>query len=210
MRANRARSRGLTLIELIVVVAVLTLLVGISLAGLAGIGTVRQKSETNRLAAMLRFAYSRAISEGLYVRLRVDITEDKYWIEGTANPVMLPQHRLEAEDEKDDSEAALQRKAELAKAGFVKLSEVISMDEGVSISEVRVGDVDEAFDSGKVDIYFFPNGFAEPALIYTYDGDEDYMTLTLNPMTGAVTNTGDKIEPSRFFGQPEDIEEEGR
>ena len=53
------------------VIAVLTLLVGISLAGLAGIGTVRQQSETNRIASMMRFAYSRAISDGLYVRMRM-------------------------------------------------------------------------------------------------------------------------------------------
>ncbi|MGB0647447.1 MAG: pilus assembly FimT family protein [Bradymonadia bacterium] len=210
MSIQRSRSHGLTLIELTVVIAVLVLLVGISLAGLSGIGTVRQQSETNRIASMMRFAYSRAISDGLYVRMRIDITEDKYWLEGTANPVFLPTERVDVESLPDDDEKTRAARARAAKAGFVKLSEVIKVDDGVTISEVRIGDVDETFDAGKVDIHFFPNGFAEPALVYTFDGDEEYITLSLNPMTGVVKSTNDKVDPTRFFGQPEDVEEEGR
>jgi len=210
MPSHPSRSHGLTLIELIVVLAVLVLLVGISLAGLAGIGTVRQQGETNRIAAMLRFAYSRAISDGLYVRMRIDITEDKYWIEGTANPVLLPESRVDIDQLPQDDDAARDARAKAAKAGFVKLSDVIKVDEAVTISEVRIGDIDEGFDAGKVDIHFFPNGFAEPALIYTYDGDEEYITLSLNPMTGVVKSINEKVDPSRFFGQPDDVEDEGR
>jgi prepilin-type N-terminal cleavage/methylation domain-containing protein len=210
MPSHPSRSHGLTLIELIVVLAVLVLLVGISLAGLAGIGTVRQQGETNRIAAMLRFAYSRAISDGLYVRMRIDITEDKYWIEGTANPVLLPESRVDVDLLPQDDDAARDARAKAAKSGFIRLSEVIKVDEGVTISEVRLGDIDEPFDAGKVDIHFFPNGFAEPALIYTYDGDEEYITLSLNPMTGVVKSTNEKVDPSRFFGQPDDVEDEGR
>ena len=148
MPAPFSRSHGLTLIELTVVIAVLVLLVGISLAGLAGIGTVRQQSETNRIAAMMRFAYSRAISDGLYVRMRVDITEDKYWIEGTANPVLLPEDRTDIDLLPQDDDAARDARAKSAKSGFVKLSEVIKVDDGVTISEVRIGDVRRAFQAG--------------------------------------------------------------
>ena len=122
MPSHPSRSHGLTLIELIVVLAVLVLLVGISLAGLAGIGTVRQQGETNRIAAMLRFAYSRAISDGLYVRMRIDITEDKYWIEGTANPVLLPESRVDLDQLPQDDDATRDARAKAVKAGFVVVS----------------------------------------------------------------------------------------
>ena len=79
----------------------------------------------------------------------------------------------------EDDEKTRVARAKAAKAGFVKLSEVIKVDDGVTISEVRIGDVDETFDAGKVDIHFFPNGFAEPASS-TFDGDEEYITLSLN------------------------------
>ena len=210
MHTRSRHNHGLTLIELTVVIAILVLLVGMSMAGIMGLSSVRQRGETNRIAAMMRHAYSRAVTDGLYVRMRIDITGDKYWIEGTANPVLLPESREDLDRMPQDNDEAREARAKQSKLGFIPLSEQIKVDEGVSISGVQIGGIDEEFDSGKVDIHFFPNGFAEPAMIYTYDGDEDYITLTLNPMTGVVKSENEKLEPSRFFGQPDDVEAEGR
>ena len=207
---QRATSHGLTLIELIVVIAVLVLLMGIGMTAFASLDSVRQRGESNRLAAMMRHAYSKSITEGLFVRLRVNISEDSYWIEGTANPILLPESRDDLDTEPQDNDEARDERARQAKLGFVKLSDPIKMETGVGIDAVRIGGIDEEFDSGKVDIYFFPNGFAEPAMIYTVNGDDEFITLTLNPMTGVVKSAYDRLDPPRFFGEAEDTEEEGR
>ena len=209
MHRHRSKSHGLTLIELVVVIAVLVLLVGISLAGFSSLDSVRQRGESNRMAAMMRHAYSKSITEGLYVRMRIDINNDSYWIEGTANPILLPESREDLDQEPQDDEAR-EKRAKQAKLGFVKLSESIKMETGVAIDAVRIGGFEDEFDTGKIDIYFFPNGFAEPALIYIVNGDEEYITLTLNPMTGVVKSEYERLDPPRFFGEPDDSEEEGR
>ncbi len=210
MQHGRATSHGLTLIELTVVIAVLVLLVGISLAGFSSLDSVRQRGESNRLAAMMRHAYSKSITEGLYVRMRIDIPNDSYWIEGTANPILLPESRDDLDQESQDNDQARDERAKQAKQGFVKLSDVIKMETGVAIDAVRIGGFEDEFDSGKVDIYFFPNGFAEPAMIYTVNGEEEYITLTLNPMTGVVKSEYERLDPPRFFGEADDTQEEGR
>ena len=210
MQQGRFKSHGLTLIELIVVVAVLVLLVGIGVAGFSSLDSVRQRGESNRLAAMMRFAYSKSITEGLYVRLRIDINNDSYWIEGTSNTILLPEDREDLDLKPQDTDESRDERARRAKQGFVKLSEVIKMEKGVAIDSVRIGGIEDEFDSGKVDIHFFPNGFAEPSMIYTVNGDDEFITLTLNPMTGVVRSEYEKLDPPRFFGEAEDTQEEGR
>ena len=62
----------------------------------------------------------------------------------------------------------------------MELTKPVKLDEGIGFDGVRLGGFEDEFSDGKVDIHFFPNGFAEPAMIFTTDGDEEYITLTLN------------------------------
>ena len=47
-------------------------------------------------------------------------------------------------------------------------------------------------------------------MIYTTDGKDNFFTLTVNPMTGRVKRYAGRVDPDRNFGEPDQIEEEGR
>ncbi|MDO8518936.1 MAG: type II secretion system protein, partial [Deltaproteobacteria bacterium] len=77
----RKRNRGFTLIEVIVVIAIMAMTMGIAI-GIIGDNFDRQaKRETARLAGAVRFAYHASVSGHVPHRLVFDLTEGKYWVE---------------------------------------------------------------------------------------------------------------------------------
>ena len=84
------------------------------------------------------------------------------------------------------------------------------MQRGIGIDGVLTSGQVDVFESGVAYIHFFPNGFVEPALIYTTDGDGEYYTLIINPLTGKVGRQAGKMDPDATFGEPDRVEEEGR
>ena len=78
---NQYRSRGFTLIELIVVMIIITLVVGAIAPKFAAFTAGRKASDGARqLVALARYARTEAISEGRAYRLNVDTTKRAYWI----------------------------------------------------------------------------------------------------------------------------------
>jgi prepilin-type N-terminal cleavage/methylation domain-containing protein len=74
--------KGFTLIELILVMAILTIAVSITAPTLANFFRGRTlDSEARRLLALTRQAQSRAVSEGIPMELWVDASQNKYGLE---------------------------------------------------------------------------------------------------------------------------------
>ena len=214
---RRGAVRGLTLIEIVVVMGVLVLMIGIAVSGLSNLSSTQLRTQTNRLAAALRHTYSRSVSHGLYMRMVLDVDADAYWVEASPEPMFLAKRkRQEGEpegfDEKlDDDDPRAQALAK-ARPNFTEDEVIpkITMERGIGLAGVMTTGQDGVFQSGKAYIHFFPNGFVEPALIYVTDGDDSFLTLELSPLTGKVTRKAGKVDPDRDFGRPDDEEDEGR
>jgi hypothetical protein len=83
------------------------------------------------------------------------------------------------------------------------------LEGGAAFDGVTVAGQSDPQTSGKAYIHFFPNGWAEPAVIHTTDGEGTFFTLTVSPLTGKVESKPGKVDPPREFGEPERTEEEG-
>lgn len=212
---RRHHQRGLTLLELMIVISVVMMVMGLGVAGLDRMSSVQLRTQTNKLAAAIRHAYNRSSAHGLYVRMVFDLDAEQYWAEASAVPMFLPSKKLEEGDEADKEQELeeekdgkpLKRRAKYQRDGVIPLVKLIR---GIGIDGVLTTSQKDVFEHGKAYIHFFPNGFVEPALIYMTDGDGTYYTLIISPMTGKVTRKVGKVDADREFGEPDKIEEEGQ
>lgn len=215
----RSKPRGLTLLEILIVLSLLAVATGIAVGSLSGASSMRLRTETNKVAAAIRYAYNRSSALGLYMRMVLDMDSHTYWVEASDEPNFLATKKREEGDD-PEAEEEEERAEELedgvsqkykTRAKF-KADEVIPkvvLEKGIKIAGVLTPSQEDIFERGKAYIHFFPNGFVEPALIYTeYDGE--YYTLLVNPLTGKVTRKVGKADPDRDFGRPDEVEEEGR
>ncbi|MCK6570056.1 hypothetical protein L6V77_02985 [Myxococcota bacterium] len=227
-RRGSRRPRGLTLLEILIVIGILVLIMGLGVAGFDRIGGVRLRNETNRVAAAVRFTFNRAVALGLYMRMVIDLDGESYTVEASETPTFLRERKPDDEEtgadpdappppdakssrrSKDDDEGGA-AKAAARRAQFVQ-DDVIGtqkLEGGAAFDGVTVAGQSDPQTSGKAYIHFFPNGWAEPAVIHTTDGEGTYFTLTVHPLTGKVDSKPGKVDPPREFGEPERKEEEG-
>jgi type II secretory pathway pseudopilin PulG len=204
------RTRGITLLELLIVIAVLVLLMGVGVAGLDRISGTELRTQTNRLAAAIRHAYNRSVAEGLYVRLVLMPETDQYRVEASAERVFIDLQADEESEEKPDPRFEDDEKPQVKPPKFELLIPQIAMTRGIGIDGVLTSGREDIAQTGNVSILFFPSGFVQPAMIYTTDGKDSYFTLTISPMTGRVKRNAGRVDPDRNFGEPDLIEEEGR
>lgn len=220
-RARRLTQRAFTLIELVVVVGVLVLMIGLAINGLSGLSGTQLRTQTNTLAAAVRHTYSRSVALGLYMRMVFDLDGDSYWVEASDQPIFLRKGKRDVGDDPELNEAQLEAERKAREDGEKPLTmrakymqeDVIPkvvMEQGIGLHGVLTTGQVDVFTSGKAYLHFFPNGFVEPAMIYTTDGDDAFETLIVSPLTGKVTRKFGKADPAREFGEPERIEEEGR
>ncbi len=223
-RADRRTSAGFTLLEVLIVLAVIVMITGIGVSSISSIGPTQMRTQANKLASAIRFAYNRSVVHGLYLRMVLDLDEESYMVEASDSPIFISKTKLDqnkrdqlaeekAEKEAKEDEEALKEGRSLPKRQRFMADGVIEkvvLEKGVALDGVMTSAQDEIYQKGKAYIHFFPNGYVEPSLIHLTDGQGTYTTLTVNPLTGKVTRSPGKVDPSRDFGEPDKVEEEGR
>ena len=74
----------------------------------------------------------------------------------------------------------------------------------IRFSKIWTGHQEEPFVEGVAYLHFFQSGWTEPAQIELTDGDEEYITLKVFPLTGRVRMYNKPLE------KPEVEEDDGR
>lgn len=86
---GRLTERGYTLIEILVVLAILVLVVSGATLGLSSLTRANLRSSAVMIAAAVRTGYTRAITQGHPVRLVLDMAGGKIWLEETEDRLVL-------------------------------------------------------------------------------------------------------------------------
>jgi prepilin-type N-terminal cleavage/methylation domain-containing protein len=87
--AKRRRQEGMTLLEIVIVTAILALAASGLSFSLGALSRTHLKSGTGKLASAVRFAYSRAITRGTTVRIKFSIPGNTFSIEEAKSGVTL-------------------------------------------------------------------------------------------------------------------------
>jgi general secretion pathway protein H len=85
---KRSRS-GFTLLEIVVALAIVGLILGVVISQMDTMLDWDMKKASGKLASTIRYLYNKSATEGLYIRLMLDMEENAYWIEATTDQFTL-------------------------------------------------------------------------------------------------------------------------
>ena len=159
---------GFTILEIIIVLFLL--------AGLLGIVLPRISLEENlasvgrRMVGTVRSLQSLAMLTQKTVRLYVDMDRGVYW------PMIL-----DGNQEKVPADAAWT--TPLSLPATIRFSDILAAQEKKA--------------SGRVDLSFYPTGRIDPATMHLMDGRNNILAIAIEPVTGAIRMSDERIEPLR-------------
>jgi type II secretory pathway pseudopilin PulG len=169
-------SQGFTILEIIIVLFLLVGLLGIILPKISLEDNLG--SVGRRMVGTVRSLQSLAMTTQKTVRLYVDMDRGVYW------PVIL-----DGNQEKVPADPTW--------ATPLKLSETIRF------SDILVAQGKK--ESGRVDLVFYPTGRIDPATMHLVDTRNNILAIAIEPVTGAIRVSDERIEPPKALKIPDRI-----
>lgn len=188
----RRSERGFTLIELVVVVAVVAVITGAVVTGVGSLRGASVQAEAGKIAVAVRYLYNLSVISGKNQRLVIDLDNQTYWGEAqdSADPCdsfLLPG----SDDEEEGSDGDVTRNAGFA-ASESQLLQRVTLDKGIRFAKVHTTHQDQPQQKGQAYVYFFPSGTAENAVIQLEGDEDDFMTVEVFALQGnAKVHTGE-------------------
>ena len=210
-RTRRSFERGLTLVEVLVVCAIIAFLTVALVAGTGQIASARMKRSATMIASGVKVAYTRATSTSRSLRIVFDFEKSAIWLEESDVPMLVQSKDLAA----GAAPITIQERAAIAEGdrilkgpavpkprfhpvsalGFGEQEGAIkgakSLQRGITFKSVQTGHDDDPRTEGRAYLYFWPGGLTERASVQLRVGtsteDKDALTLIVSPLTGKVT-----------------------
>lgn len=203
-RRAREGARGLTLVEVLVVVVIAVLLVTGMVFASGQIQRSRLKASASRIVAAMRVAYQRASSTGRRIRLVLDFDSQNLWLEESTDKMLLKTDDILGTGGADPAtEAERSALAEAnrinagiqpARASFQAVAgpagEAQPLRSGIVFRAVDASHDTQPRTSGRGYVYFFASE-AERASVQVKiagsDDDKDTFSIVLAPLSAKAT-----------------------
>jgi general secretion pathway protein H len=205
--AHRGARRGLTLIEIIVVIAIVAIVMGVAVSGSMQLPSARLRRTATMITSAIKVGYTRATATSRNLRLVMDLDKQKVWLEESEVPMLVQSKDKTGTGGADPvtqaERAALEEGGKLVKGPPIAKPRFTGKDgkplpRGIGFRQVQAAHDDSPRTAGRAYLYFWPGGLTERAAIQIRIGesDEDYQTLTLlvSPLTGKVTVKGGQVD----------------
>lgn len=116
-RRRVGRQRGLTLIEIIIVMGVLGLIIGMAVIGFGGTRAAELSRSVNQIANVIRYGYDKARVTGDHYRLHINLEERSFALQQGDGRMYLPAtdrdgELVEIDERKEEEREARDRRAE--------------------------------------------------------------------------------------------------
>lgn len=225
----RQDERGITVVELMVVMAIVSIMMGLGAMALGSINDGDLREDAGNVAAAIKYTYSNAAINNTHYRLVFQVGGNEYYSEiassgvertvktsGTNNTedyLTEEAQRLadKVEEERDlfadeeENPFGVNRKVSYERVEDAILDKT-RLHEGVRFTKIIKAGSDEEYTSGTVSMSFFPNGFQEQVFILMETTDGAKIALVTEPLTGRVLTFTNTEEPPEGFGEIEEDE----
>jgi len=152
----RKYQHAFTLVEILIVLAVIALIVALGIPAIQAIVSQRLSSTTRRFVGTIRTIRNDSILLSRVHRLVINMDDQTWWVEGQRKFELLSEEPEENEDEEKISNFAFVEKY---------ATKPIELPEAIGIGAV-VKEREGFLRDGLAYIHFFPNGYSEPAQIF--------------------------------------------
>jgi general secretion pathway protein H len=114
VKANiqRPRAAGFTLIEVLVVLALIGLVMGVAIRGVRNFTNSDLRGSATKMAGAIRYLFDRASTTGRVHRLVIDFEAGRYWAEVSDDKLYMARERETEESRAQDAEVAAQEAEE--------------------------------------------------------------------------------------------------
>jgi general secretion pathway protein H len=202
----------MTLIEVLIVLALIALITSAVVIGTGQLGSSRLRHSSTMIVGAVRVGFTRATSTSKPVRLVMDFEKSEIWLEEGDQPMLV--QSKDTSGTGGASAATLSEKEALEESSRIlkgptpprpSFTEIDPMglvasepgkghkplERGITFRQVQTGHDDKARTEGRAYLYFWPGGQTERASIQLRVGESkdehDAVTLLVQPLTGKVT-----------------------
>ncbi len=215
-RAAKVRTRGTTLIEVLIVVVLIAVLTGSIVAGSGMLGASRLRAAASLVVSTVRIAATRANATGKPVRMVFDFGAQTLLLEESSSGRMLrdvsegPAVGAEASTELEREALAeaerLVKGVTKPRPKFTPVKEYGAqgkpLEGGVRFRQVQTEHDEEPIVEGRAYLYFWPGGGTEWASIQVARSLEDEgLSVLVSPLTGRARIEGGRV------GLPERVQD---
>jgi general secretion pathway protein H len=215
MAQNSAR-RAFTMVEVLIVVALIALLGGAIVSGTGALSGSRLRAGATMVMISVRSAVTQANTTGRPVRLVFDFEHNRLLMQETRGKMLRVKSEEEGAKAGAEATTELEREAAEYAKGFAEgprappasFSEVPGFDRdvdselpgrelgrGIRFLQVQTEHDSEPRTEGQAYLYFWPGGGTEQAAIQiTRAGDLDGITVLVNALTGRARLQRGRIE----------------
>lgn len=212
MKPARASARGLTLVEILVVIAIMAIVTAAAVGGSMQLPSSRLRRSAAMVASATKVAFTRATATSHNLRLVMDLDQQKIWLEESDIP-MLVRSKDAAGAGGAEAVTEVERMALAEGDRIVKTPPVARprfhpievygfgdvetakggkpLQRGITFRGVQTTHDDAARTSGRAYLYFWPGGRTERASIQLRIGDSEEesrtVSLLVSPLTGKVS-----------------------
>lgn len=215
----RSRSRGLSLVEVLIVLALMALIMGGVVLGSGQMSSSRLRHSSTMIAGAARVAFSRSTASAKTVRLVMDFTDNALWLEEGDQPHLVQSRDVsgtggaaaatDAERHVLDETSRILKGPTAPRTSFKEIDAMglvasepgkghKPLERNIKFKQVQTAHDDEPRKEGRAYLYFWPGGQTERAAIQLQIGQGEeaahVVTLVVAPLTGKVTVKDGAIE----------------
>ena len=173
-------NKGFTLLEVLVALTLIALFSAIAVPTLNSVFRTGADSFAVQMASLFREARDRALLSKSVVRIHFDLDKQEYWAEEGPSTLLIPAEKKETKEKEGEKESS---------SPFRFLKELTpkkkSFPYGIKIVQIILPRQKDPIQSGEADIYFFPNGSGDSAILGIEDFEKRANSLWLKAMTGS-------------------------